>query len=93
LFPAAALAILAFIYLRDKRLLLLAVGFSTTIYINTHVVLFATLQGVNSLSFSPTLIITSLLNVLLLGYLMKVLFDIAVKKKICNVLTEVGEAI
>lgn len=77
LFPAAALAILTFIYLRDKRLLLLVVGFSTTIYINTHVVLFATLQGINSASYSPVLITTSLLNVLLLTYLGKVLFDIA----------------
>ena len=83
LFPAAALAILACIYLKDKRLLLLAVGFSTTIYINTHVILFGTLQGINSSSYSPTLIITSLLNVLLLGYLGKVLFDIAVKQKVC----------
>ena len=74
LFPAAALAILAFIYLRDKRLLFLAGGFSTSIYINTHVVLFGTIQD------SPTLIITSLFNVLLLAYLMKVLFDIAIKK-------------
>ncbi len=83
LFPAAALAILACIYLNDKRLLLLAVGFSTTIYINTHVILFGTLRGINSASYSPTLIITSLLNVLLLGYLGKVLFDIAVKQKVC----------
>jgi Gpi18-like mannosyltransferase len=83
LFPAAALAILAGIYLRDKRFLVLAGGFSATIYINTHVILFGTMQGLNSGSYSPTLIITSLLNVLLLGYLGKVLFDIAVKKKIC----------
>jgi hypothetical protein len=76
------LSLLAFIYLRDKRLLFLAGGFSTSIYINTHVVLFGTIQGINSVSFSPTLIITSLLNVLLLAYLMKVLFDIAVKKEI-----------
>lgn len=35
LFPAAALAILSFIYLGDKRLLLLSAGFSLTTYINS----------------------------------------------------------
>jgi len=82
LFPAVALSILAFIYLRDKRLLLLSAGFSATVYINTHLVLFETSKGINSVSFSPVLIITSLLNVLLFTYLVKILFDIAVKKKI-----------
>lgn len=82
LFPAVALSILAFIYLKDKRLLLLSAGFSTTVYINTHLVLFETSKGINSVSFSPVLIFTSFLNVLLFFYLAKVLFDIAVKKRI-----------
>jgi len=83
LFPAVALSILAFIYLKDKRLLLLAAGFSATVYINTHFVLYWTSSGVNSASYSPILIITSLLNVLLFGYLVKILYDIAIKKKTC----------
>lgn len=78
LFPAVALSILAFIYLKDKRLLLLSAGFSATVYLNTHFVLFKT--GMNAMPYSPVLIITSLLNVLLFVYLGKVLFDIAVKK-------------
>jgi len=82
LFPAIALVILAFIYLRDKRLLLLSAGFSSTVYINTHYVLFETSKGINSVSFSPIIIFTSLLNVLLFIYLVKVLFDIAIKKRI-----------
>jgi len=81
LFPAVALSILAFIYLKDKRLLLLSAGFSSTVYINTHLVLFETSKGINFVSFNPVLIIASLLNVLLFFYLVKVLFDIAVKKK------------
>ncbi len=80
LFPAVALSILAFIYLKDKRLLLLSAGFSATVYLNTHYVLFKT-SGMNAVTYSPVLIITSLLNVLLLFYLGKVLFDIAVRKK------------
>lgn len=81
LFPAVALSILAFIYLRDKRLLLLSAGFSSTVYINTHFVLFQTSNGINSVSFSPILIFTSLLNVLLFSYLVRVLFDISIKKR------------
>lgn len=80
LFPAVALSILAFIYLKDKRLLLLSAGFSATVYLNTHFVLFKT-SGMNAVTYSPVLIITSLLNVLLFVYLGKVLFDIAVKKR------------
>ncbi|HAU31523.1 MAG: Putative membrane protein [Desulfotomaculum sp. 46_296] len=73
LFPAAALAILSFIYLGDKRLLLLSAGFSLTTYINTHVVLFATLKGVNAAQYSPLMVCTSLLNIFLFIYLAKVL--------------------
>lgn len=78
LFPAVALCILTYIYLRDKRFLLLSLGFSITVYANIHYVL---AQG-SSNSYNPILIITSLLNVLLFIYLAKILFDIAVKRKI-----------
>lgn len=80
LFPAVALAILAFIYLRDKRLLLLSAGFSATVFLNTHYVLFKT-SGMNAYPYSPALIVTSILNVLLFMYLIWVLFDLAVRGK------------
>lgn len=76
LFPAVAMSILAFIYLRDKRLMLITAGFSTTVYVNTHFVLIETLSGKNSLAYNPIMIITSLLNVLLFVYLLKVLYEI-----------------
>lgn len=88
LFPAVALAILAFIYLKDKRLLFLSAGFSATVFLNTHYVLFKT-SGMNAFPYSPALIVTSILNVLLLIYLVWVLFDIAVRGKRKN-LDEVG---
>jgi hypothetical protein len=81
LFPAVALAILAFIYLGDRRLLLPALGFSATSYVNTHVVLFETLRGINAALYGPALIGASVLNVLLFAYLVKVLIDIAVLKR------------
>ncbi|MDP4115813.1 MAG: hypothetical protein Q8903_06740 [Bacteroidota bacterium] len=82
LFPAVALAIIAFIYLKDKRLLFLAGGFSLTVYINTHYVLYETSVGVNSIGFDPILMMTSILNVFLFGYLVKVIYDVVVKKRI-----------
>jgi len=80
LFPAVALSILAFIYLRDKRLLLLAVGYSVTSYINTHFVLFETQSGINSVAYGPILIVTSLFNVFLLIYLIRVLYDLVMRE-------------
>lgn len=79
LFPSVALGVLAFVYHKDKRLLLLTAGFSLTVYANTHYVLFETLKGINTVPYNSVLFLTSLLNVLLLGYLIKVIYDIAVK--------------
>ena len=81
LFPAIALSILTFIYLRDKRLMLLATGYSTTIYINTHFVLYETQSGINSITYGPILIVTSLLNVLLFVYLIMVVYDVALRER------------
>lgn len=81
LFPALALSILAFIYLKDKRLLLLSAGVSSTVYINTHYVLFETLKGVNSISYGPFLIVTSILNIFCFVYLIKVLYDLTLRER------------
>lgn len=71
LFPAAALALLAFIYLKDKRILWLAAGFSLTIFINTDAVLYGTLSS------SIIMTVTALLNVIFFIYLAKVAWDCA----------------
>ncbi len=76
LFPAEALAILALIYLKDRRFFLLAIGFSITNYANISTVLFRT----NTSIFNNCLEITSIINILLVAYLLKVLLDNAVKK-------------
>ncbi|PKM78021.1 MAG: hypothetical protein CVU90_04720 [Firmicutes bacterium HGW-Firmicutes-15] len=68
-------------------------GLSTTIYINTHMVLFGTILHINSVSYSPTLISASPFNILLLGYLMKFLFVIAVRKETNTESTEVGDSL
>jgi len=76
LFPALALSLLAFVYLRDKRLLLLSAGYGAAIYINTHFVLSETVKGINHLDPTPVLMGTSLLNIALYFYLVKVLLSI-----------------
>ena len=82
LFPAAALAVLTACYLRDRRLLPLALGFSVTAYINTHAVLVWTLQGVNTAPHGSVMICMAVLNMLLFAYMVKVLFDMAVRHRI-----------
>ncbi|GFP75233.1 glycosyltransferase 87 family protein [Clostridium fungisolvens] len=70
LFPAVILAILSYIYLKDRRLLVLAIGFSFTVYLNTHVVLFKSLGGnINPLTDYRIGMVVSFINVLLLIYL------------------------
>ena len=76
LFPAVVLAVLAFIYLKDRRFFILAVGFSITSYINISSVLFAS----NSSMFNILLMITSFFNIVLVVYLVKILFESAIKK-------------
>ncbi|SUA72377.1 putative dolichyl pyrophosphate Man9GlcNAc2 alpha-1,3-glucosyltransferase [Paenibacillus polymyxa] len=72
LFPAAALAVLAYLYLRDRRFLWLAGGFSLTIFLNTFDILYSS----NSQDhYGIILCVTSLLNVLLFVYLVKIVWD------------------
>lgn len=73
LFPAAALAVLAYCHLSDKRLLWLAAGFSLTIFTNTYFVLYNATNGATP--YSAASFATSLANVLLYVFLAKVVFD------------------
>jgi len=84
LFPVVALAVLAFIYWQDKRLWLLAGGFSLTVYINTHYVLYQTGLGGNAVGFNLILMLTSLFNIGLFAYLVKVLWDIVIRARIVH---------
>lgn len=79
LFPAAGLALLAFIYLQDKRLLWLAGGFSLTIFLNTYDIFYSSAQ--NGAAYSVALFATSLLNVLLFGYLAKTVWGYGFRQK------------
>lgn len=83
LFPAVALSMLAFIYLKDIRLLFISMGYSITVFVNTYYVLF-NLSGSNGVSYNPSLIITSIMNVLLFAYLVKVLWNITTRDFIGN---------
>lgn len=78
LFPAVALAIIAFLYIKDIRLFGLFVGFSITSFLNMYYVLFGGLR--NSFGFIPMLV--SLANVVIAVYLAKVSYDVAALNKI-----------
>src|SRR6478735_7382457 len=75
LFPAAALALLAYIYLKDKNLLYLSLGFSISIFMNTFFVLYGDSNMQNSTSYPFSMFATSMLNVLLVVYLVKVAWN------------------
>ncbi|WP_297422049.1 hypothetical protein [Clostridium sp.] len=85
LFPAVALAILACIYLKDKRFFILAIGFSLTSYLNISTVFF----GNNTSIFNILLRATSLLNVMLVIYLVKVLLEKTVGRKVLSELKSI----
>ncbi|NRD79739.1 glycosyltransferase family 39 protein [Bacillus sp. BRMEA1] len=81
LFPAAALSLIAYIYLKDKRLLWLSAGFSVTIFMNTYAIFYGSFNGMQSESYTFTLFLTSLLNVMLFIFMVKIVWDLGVKNK------------
>ncbi|MDQ7097165.1 hypothetical protein REC12_26560 [Desulfosporosinus sp. PR] len=80
LFPAVALAMLAWIYLQDKRIILLAAGFSVTSFVNTYSILCQSNNGGNQAALSFIPLVTSVLNVGLFLYLLKIMVELSVKK-------------
>lgn len=80
LFPALALSVLAFIYLGDRRYLYLSGGFSLSIFINTYLVLFATIKGVHSAAGGGVPAFTAILNLFLLACLLKILLETGFSK-------------
>lgn len=73
LFPAVALALLAYVQLKENKFLWLALGFSVTTFANTYAILYRTANGVAP--FDILFVTTSLLNVLLCAFLAKVLWE------------------
>ncbi len=77
MFPVIALLLIAYMYLKDKRILFLFCGFSATIFMNIHVLFYRMLLydvvGAHMVGpeIYPVVFFFSLLNVLLFGYLIK----------------------
>lgn len=83
MFTAVFASILTFIYLKDKRLLILSVILSFTNYLNMHLVLFnQTISQGTGLSNSIITRIISLLNIMAFIYLIKVSIDICIKNDV-----------
>lgn len=81
MFPALILSLFSFIHVKDRRLLALFAGFSLTQYVNTAYVL----QYLNAGASPGTdgiVLLCSIANVALLGYMLYLGYDIYVKKRI-----------
>lgn len=83
LFPALALSLFVFIRHQSLKTMLLHFLFVITVFINNYTVLFVdeTTQGG---LFTVSLFLVSLANVILFGYIIKVAFDIIIKKGSCK---------
>jgi Gpi18-like mannosyltransferase len=92
LYPAVALSILAYLMVKDRRLLTLSLGFSLTHYINVAYVLEFGQQNVSVVPVRDSvLLMISGANLLLLGYLVWVCYDVLLKGRVLplsNLVTE-----
>ncbi|CAM3141562.1 glycosyltransferase family 39 protein [Sporolactobacillus spathodeae] len=70
LFPAIALALLAFLYLKNKAYLYLAIGFSITNFLNIFIVYYGSMNNEMTIGYHWPLILTSFCNVILFFWLL-----------------------
>lgn len=79
LFPSLALALLIFIYTRDRRVLFLFAAFSVTVCVNTYTVLFKTLIFNNGFIASGDILLISfsIANILIFVFLIKLSLNLA----------------
>jgi Gpi18-like mannosyltransferase len=84
MFPAVALALLAFIYIKDIRLMVIFALSSFTVFVNSQVVLerMMATEYPHVPANNPILIIISLLNVLLFAFLLWTSIDIIFRNKL-----------
>ncbi|MNP59542.1 hypothetical protein D3C76_1545450 [compost metagenome] len=73
LFPAAALALLAYGQFKDRRLLWLAFGFSATIFMNTYAVYYGYTSTDGHVGF--LMFFSALLNIAMCILLIKIMLD------------------
>lgn len=87
MFPVIAICLLALVYFKEKRILIIFAGFFGTIFLNIHVLFYRMLiNGVQGAHFVgpevyPAVIGISLVNVFLFVYLLKVAYDVLLKSK------------
>ncbi|AHV99514.1 glycosyltransferase 87 family protein [Paenibacillus sabinae] len=73
LFPAASLALLAYVYFKDSRLLWMSFGYSATIFLNTYAVYYGYASRDGHVGF--LLFFSALLNIAMCILLVKVMQD------------------
>lgn len=86
MYPVIALLLLALVYLKNKRIFLLLCGFSLTVFMNIHVLFYRMLlfdvAGSHMVGpeIYPIVLIFSLMNVLLFGYLIHTSHKLLIRK-------------
>ena len=81
MFPAIALALLAFIYIKDRRILVVFSALTITNFININTVLYRMLKNnyPHISPVEPVILLTSFANVLIFVYIVKISIDIIFK--------------
>lgn len=82
MFPGMLLLLFSYLQLQDRRLLYLFYGFSLTQFINVANVLRLSAEGIIHQRWSGVMWMTSLANVLLLGYLLYVGYDLYYRNRV-----------
>ncbi len=81
-FPAVALLLAAFIYVKDRRLLLSFVGLSVCHYLNVAYVLNLSWDGATPAKTDGVMLLVSFASLTLFGYLLKIGYDVFVKGQV-----------
>ena len=83
MFPVLLLALLCYIYAKDRRLLQVFLGFSLTLFINISEVLAYSHLNIDDVpAMDGLLMLTSLTNVVLFGYLIYIACDVLLRERI-----------
>ncbi len=83
LYPAIALSIMSYIYMKSKKILFIFIGVSSTFFINVYCIYVANLKNIltsqNTWTIVIFLILTAICNLFILGYIMNTSISIFTK--------------
>lgn len=84
-FPAVALALAAFLHVKDRRLLLSFLGITVCHYLNVAYVLDLSWSGATPAKTDGLMLLVSFMSLVLFGYLLKIGYDVFVRGQVLPV--------